>query len=133
MAEERTTSAAKDVQLSSYQQAALDRQEAIKSRYNESAQGRSAEQVNQGQAQGGNEPPGGPGSEQVKKQAQQPHLRPQGPERNAVDAQTHRQDMAKDEAAVERRQQLLERNQKAKDASNAQDGVHLNRDGNSRD
>jgi len=128
---QRPTSFAKSVELSSYQKNALDRQQAIKKKYNEASLDRPVQEAKQISAgdQGGAEA----GSYQVKNKASQPHLRPTGPGRTAVDAQIHQQDMNKDDAAVSRRQSLLERNERIKRANNAQDGVNLNKDGNSKD
>lgn len=124
MAEENKTSAAKDVQLSSYQQTVLDRQAAIRERYNDASQGR--EQTRGTEIEGRD-------SDQVKSQASQPHLRPSGPGRSAVDGQAHNQEMAKDDAAAKAlNQKYLERYQKIKDANEHRNDVNSN-DGNYKD
>ena len=125
------TSFAKSVELSSYQKNALDRQQAIKKQCNEASLDRPAQEAKQFSA--GDQDGAEAGSDQMKNKASQPHLRPTGLGRTAVDAQIHQQDMNKDDAAASRRQSLLERNERIKRANNAQDGVNLNKDGNSKD
>lgn len=114
---------------SEYRKALLERNSAIKARYNDAAQGKEVQQSKAGEGQS-NETP-----EMVKQSAPQPELRPKNEVGREVDRQSfdQRWDNEADKARAAQLQKLAERNERAKRANNAQDGVNLGRDGNTRD